>query len=281
MKKLILTSFICSNILFCFSQNFPKKQILIPLSNTNGVPFYKDQELNDFVVDGFEIDNKGNFYFMGGEKTESLAIFSGDKQVFRKTYNKDCPDCLLYIYKDTLYTFNRQNNDLILFNKSNGLLIKKYTHIISKRINSYKFTDNTLVIELLGDSKLTYEQYTLLGKYVKQVPNDCGITQFVIPKRDRNYDLSFLGKWDANYVFWALVDENDSQIQKFLLVNKDGKVLATKSLVNKNNVFGRVYAENPDEHRKVRNGNLYVLGHSREGNFALITEVPLQSFFYK
>ncbi|MGZ3763779.1 MAG: hypothetical protein ACXVB0_11205 [Mucilaginibacter sp.] len=279
MKKSLLTSLICLHTLFCFSQNFPKKQTLIPLSNVNGVPFFKDEELNDLVINGFEVDNAGYFYFRGGNNGQSLAVFSGNKQVFRKTY-KECLDCQLYIYKDTLYTFNRQNNDLILLNKSNGLLIKKYAHIISKPINSYKFTDNSLVIELSGDSKLTYEQYTLFGKFLKQVPNDSAIAQSIIPGKDKDL-AQFLGKWGNNYVFWDLVDEKDSQIQKFWLVDKDGTVLSTKSLINRNNVFGSSYVDNPDEHRKVRNGKLYVLGHSRTGNFALITEVPLQSFFFK
>jgi hypothetical protein len=276
MKKILLAFLICFNTLFCFSQTFPKKQILIPLSNVNGVPFYKDEELHDLAIDGFEIDNKGNFYFMGGDKMECLAVFSADKQIFRKKY-KECPDCHLYIYKDTLYTFNRQTNDLIVLNSLNGSLIKVYNHITSKHFNSYAFADSSLIAEILNYPNRNYEQYTFSGKYVKAVPNSYNITQFTIPKKNAYSDCAFLGKWDNNYIFWAIVDDNDSQIQKFWLVNDKGKMLATKSLQNKGNIFGQIYAENPNEHRKVRNGNLYVLG--RKGNNALITEIPLDSFF--
>ncbi len=83
--------------MFCFSQTFPKKQTLIPLSNVNGVPYFKDQDMNDIGIDGFEVDEKGNFYFFGGEKLQTLAIFTGNKQILRKTYKQDLGQ--LYIYK--------------------------------------------------------------------------------------------------------------------------------------------------------------------------------------
>jgi hypothetical protein len=61
MRKSMLTFIICFNMVFCIAQKFTTKQTLIPLNNIKGVPFYKDNELNDLVIDGFEIDNKGNF----------------------------------------------------------------------------------------------------------------------------------------------------------------------------------------------------------------------------
>ena len=61
------------------------------------------------------------------------------------------------------------------------------------------------------------------------------------------------------------------------MVDKKGRVLASKLLPS--NFSGDGYVSNPPEDRKVRNGSLFVLG--RKGKFALITEVPLQSFFYK
>ena len=86
MKTLALTLFACFNFFICFAQSFVKKQTLIPLSDVNGVPFKKDPELNDLIINGFEIDSKGNFYFLGGEKTVCLAVFAGNKQLYRKTY---------------------------------------------------------------------------------------------------------------------------------------------------------------------------------------------------
>ena len=254
MRKSFLTLLVCFNSFFGFSQEFVFKQTLIPLDNLNGVPFTKDKDLNDLLIDGFEVDNNGNFYFCGGEKTAVIAVFSGNKQIYRKRYNEFVPG-KLYIYNNKLYTFNYYDkNDLIVLNPIDGSFIKKYNHISSKNIGFYTFVDSSLITRTLKTSDDLFEQYTLTGKYVKEVSNLYNLPSSIIPVNDSNYEL--IGKWNDYFIFWDLIrDNNDSQIQKFWLINKEGEVLATKSLVNKNNIFGRVYIENPPEHRKVRNGN--------------------------
>jgi len=272
MKKTALISFILLNSFFCFAQSFPKKQTLIPLSNANGVPFYKDQELSDLVIDGFEIDNKGDFYFMGGDKTGCLAVFSGTKQVFRKN-NLRLHNSQIYLCKNNLYTFDHVNNDLIILNPSNGTLIKKYGHITNKGINSYTFADSSLILEILKDTTIFHERYNLTGKFIGKAPNEFDLNPKILPEKD----AQLLGMWNDNFVFWDVTgDKLDTET--FWLVNKEGKVLATKMLKKTNVIFGIGYAP-PTEDKKVRNGSLFVLG--RKGNNALITEVPLSTFFTK
>ncbi len=84
-----------------------------------------------------------------------LAVFSGQitKQIFRKIYKKAL-DGQLYIYKNNLYTFDQDDNDLIVLNPSNGTLIKKYNHILGKHVDSYFFADSSLIVELLGDHQI-------------------------------------------------------------------------------------------------------------------------------
>ncbi|BAU55987.1 hypothetical protein [Mucilaginibacter gotjawali] len=277
MKKTTLTLLIALITFSCFSQSFPKKQTLIPLSNVNGVPFYKEQDMNDWVIDGFEIDNDGTFYFLGGDKVDCLAVFSGTKQIVRKTY-KEWPGRQLYFYKNNLYTFGgeKKNQNLIkVLNPSTGLIIKTYCNIPDKHIDQYFFTDSSIIIGAMGDTAMWYERYSLSGKFIGKSPNEYGVPSFIIPENGKFSSCEFLGKWNDNYVFWGNSDLNAPH-QLYLVDNK-GKILA-KRIIPKG-LTGKGYFEESDEDRKVRNGSFFVLG--RKGNDALITEIPLASFFGK
>ena len=279
MKRITHTFLICLVTQFAFSQTFPKKQTLIPLSNVNGVPFYKDSELNDLGINGFEIDANGYFYFFGGNKIPCLVVFNGNKQLFRKTYKELNSGSELHFYKNNFYSFAFDKSGKFIFikiNPANGLLSTIANPLVSKKFMSSTFVDSCIVLQVSGSAvdSSHYELYSISGQYLKKVKNEFNLDPKILPEKE----AQFLGNWNDNYVFWDLV--GDFHIQKFWLVNKEGKILATKSIANDNNLFGRGYAENPMEHRKVRNGNLYVLGRSKTSNYALITEVPLQTFFY-
>ena len=279
-NKFFFTPLICLVTFSCFSQILKEKHVLIPLDNTIGVPFYRERELADLVVDGFEIDNKGNFYFMGGNLT-CLAEFSGNKQLFRKTY-REFPSSSIYIYNNKLYTFyNRgDNNNLFVIDPSNGLVLKRYNKIADTHFNSYKFVDSSLVVEFSTFPKSVYHLYSLNGKYINNAIGRYNIDTLIVPRSDGNFQANYIGKWGDSNVFWDIVDEKNNQVEKFWLVNKQGKIIATKQLPNNSVIFGNDFYEDfPTEHRKVRNGNLYVLG--RKGKNAVITIVPLNSFFSK
>lgn len=283
MKRIVLTLLICFVATFAFSQSFPKKQTLIPLSNINGVPFYKDPELNDIGIDGFEIDTNGYFYFFGGNTVPCLAVFNGNKQLFRKTYRELISGSELHFYKNSFYGFAFDKGGKSVFiniNPANGSLSTVANPLVSTKFISDTFIDSCIVLQVPSralDSSY-YELYSISGRYLQRVKNQYNLNAGIMPEKD----AELLGMWNGNYVFWNLdFSQGDSQIQKFWLINKAGKILAKKSFPNRGNIFGGIYAENPSEHRKVRNGNLYILGRSRTSNDALITKVPLQTFFYK
>jgi hypothetical protein len=278
MKKLLYILLFIAPRIPCFSQRLIKKTTVIPLDKVKGVPFYKDDEFG-FIVDGFEIDEKNNFYFLGGYPTVHFAVFSGNRQLSRRTFNKSVPPSQLLIYKKNIYTFDQDKNNLYVLDISNGSLTKTYPHILNKHINSYKFVDSTIIVELAVDTSFIYEQYNLSGKYIKRASGPYDIPASVMPLRDQTDSFSLIGKWNNNYVFWGIGGKNLSS-EEYLLINAEGKTLATKLLPGNNSIFGEDYYESfPTEHRKVRNGNLYVLG--LKGNNALITEVPLTSLFGK
>ncbi len=277
MKKLLLF-LICFNSVVGFSQTPIKKQTLIPLDNIKGVPFYKDLEMNDLDIGGFEIDSNGNFYFLGGDKTICLAAFSNNRPIYRKTFSKRRPESL-YINNNSLYTFETGGfgvNNLVELKLSDGVIKNIYTHLISKNIASYTFADSSIVIGIQSADKDEFYQYNLKGKYIKQVVNQYNILSNILPPKIQQSDWELLGKWNDNYIFWNINPESTKN-EKICMVNKDGEVLATKLLPA--NFSGDGYVSNPPEDRKVRNGSLFVLG--RRGKYALITEVPLASLFGK
>jgi len=277
-KSLLLVSLICFNYVLCFSQSFPKKQTLILLSNLSGVPFYKDVSLNDIGVNGFEVDDKGNFYFFGGEKTACLAAFSGDRQLFRKPYRELNGGSELHLYKNNFYSFNfDQKGDpiFIKINMTDGSLSVINNNLAKKKYFQHAVLDTCIILEQHGEGRdsVFYEQYSFNGTFIKRVPNLNNLPFANLPDND----CEFLGKWNDNYVFHDVTGDKLDQ-DTFWLLNREGKILAKKSISRDNVIFGRGYSEEPLEDRKVRNGSLYVLG--RKGHFALITEVPLQTFFY-
>lgn len=280
MKNSILALLIALNTFSCFSQSFPKKQTLIPLSNVNGVPFYKAEEMGDIGINGFEIDDKGNFFFFGGERNGCLACFNGSKQVYRKNYNDLSKGSELHLHKNNMYgfTFDRNGNRVyIKINAANGSIIKLPNQFEPSNSSDKIFIDSCIIFEFSGanDSKNYYEQYTLTGKFIKKTSKITEIRSLFFPQAGNDPIYSFVGEWNDDYVFWGKSDL-DAPYQLYLVDDK-GKILA-KRIIPKG-LTGKGYFEEPDEDRKVRNGSFFVLG--RKGNYALITEIPLASFFEK
>ena len=92
----------------------------------------------------------------------------------------------------------------------------------------------------------------------------------------KNNSIQFLGKWNNAFLFWSW--EYNKDVYKFWLQDGNGKVIATVNIEDKmfgNSLYGK--SGNPNEHRKLRNGSIFILG--REGDNAIITELPLKELF--
>src|ERR1700733_3272045 len=104
-KIFLLSVFL--TVVSCCSSQIIKRQVRIPLNNLSGVPYYisNDVDTHPAGINGFEIDTAGNYYFMAGDKqkgTTTLAVFKGNKQMYRKTY-KTYFASKLCINNDKLY----------------------------------------------------------------------------------------------------------------------------------------------------------------------------------
>jgi len=257
---------------FC-TASFTYKQVRIPLNNDNGVPFYKDEY--DYYVDGFDIDINGNFYFLGGDNA-IIACFNGENLKFRKKYT-EFKSNQIYLLDDKIYLFDYmfEQNNLFILNRDNGNIISRNQNIVKNRVNTYLFRDTSLIVELFNNQKgidmateMGYVLFSLSGQFIKKVNNIYNLPKFLI-----NEDEEFLGKWEDSYVFWDY--DLDKRLYKFILRNKKGEIVATQNFDEK--VFGKSFYGSPIEHKKLRNDNIYILGHDDKD--AIITELPLKELF--
>ena len=263
-------------IAFCTS-SFTYKQVKIPLNNDNGVPFYKDELA--YYIDGFDIDKNGNFYFLAGENA-ILACFTGENLKFRKTFT-EFESNQIYLLDDKIYLFDDMfnKNNLFCLDRNNGNIISRNQNILKNSVNSFLFRDTSLIMEIFNNQKsidmsteLGIVLFSLTGKFIKQVNNVYNLPSNLNPK---SYDVQYLGQWNDDYVYWDY--DLDNRLYKFILRNKKGEIIATQNIDKK--VFGKSFYGNPIEHKKLRNGSIYILGHDEKE--VIITELPLKELFNK
>lgn len=272
MKKdvtLLLFSLIFCIALPTLSGAQSYKQIRIPLNNVKGVPFSKDEQ-GSYYIDGFDIDDKGNFYFLGGEKA-TLSYFQDQRLIFSRKYSTIASG-QIHWFNNGLFVFTNKNNENALFklNASNGEIEKKYVKITQDNINSFSFQDSTLVLEIFKGLKPEFALFDLKGQFVRRVKNPFNLPDCLTPQ---SVDIQFIGNWKGYYVFWEF--DIDNNTYNFTLRNQKGDAEAAIS-INSNKV-GKTFSENPNEHKKIRNNTIYMLG--REGNTAIVTALPLKELF--
>jgi len=255
-----------------FSQKYIIGKVTLPLDNKIGVPFSKSHEIDDIYIDGFEVDGKDNFYFLGGENADRFVATNGDKITFRKTFREFAPGAKkLYFDKGELYTLSRYTPvELFAINPVSGGLRTIPIDLKNNKLNGFKFIDAGLILQVFIGSKYAYQQYDLNGNFVGAVPNEDNRPVFNFPPY-----AEYLGLLNGNFLFWL---PNDKVLHADVLVQTDntGRILVKKALPGES-VLGEPFAENPPEHRKYRKGCLYIL--AQKGKSVLVTKIDVNSFF--
>ncbi|MDB5137766.1 MAG: hypothetical protein JWP37_4369, partial [Mucilaginibacter sp.] len=147
MRILFIVLIFSLQIVGVFAQVFNKNQSRIPLDNIKGIPYCIANE--HYSICGFEVDKKGNMYFLGGQKNAILSVFHGGKQIYRRIYKEFDADKIQLINDDNeLLIFNpSKDNSLFALKISDGSIINKYNNITSENVNSHRFIDSILVID--------------------------------------------------------------------------------------------------------------------------------------
>lgn len=255
-------------------------QIIIPLDNDRGVPFNYDKSLYGYIIEGFDVDENGKLFFLGGD-TATLVSYSNGKEVFRKKYDDFLSNAIhswnnkLYVYD---YKFNRQN--LFVLDPTTGELQKKIPKIIDNIVNNYYFQDSVLILRVFNmqekidlDTELAHVKYDLEGLFIEPVQNIYDLPEIYSPLISEN---EYMGKWNEYFLFWQFDYNTDEHI--FILKDNTGEFKEEKKYTQE--LIGRdIYGLSgmPQEHRKLRNGKVYILG--RKGDNAIVTIIPLEELF--
>ena len=123
--------------------------------------------------------------------------------------------------------------------------------------------------------KSKYQLFDFPCQYRQNVNNPYNLPQSIFKEEDLGLH-QFIGIYKQYYVFYSV---SDSKTCVLSIRNHQGKIIASKNLSMNylGNMLNSSYSGNPEEHKQIRNGRLYILGN-KEGNL-IITIFPLEELF--
>jgi hypothetical protein len=254
-------------------QHTPYKQMRIPLDVQKGIPFMKGDE--GLRIHGFDVDSNENLYFIGNQEAV-LACFSKDgRLIYRKPILNHSPGPIHIVGRE-LYLFETWNgglNRIIQMDRTTGAIQQEYSNTITKALKSagyksiydYQFSDSGLQLTYL-DSEGIDKMKTICFNLTGQLMPHCARPADGSEHLGRFGNDYVLGKFDGENYDLSLRNSADKEISTAYVVLKYlGEPLCGFSCM-------------PQEHRKIRNSKLYMLG--RDKNLLLITEVDLAAAFH-
>jgi hypothetical protein len=282
---------VCSYSAVGSSQGSPYKQIRIPLNMQTGIPFVRDAKEDQYIIEGFEVDSSENFYFLAG-KAATLACLSKDgKSIYRKTFLNFVPG-EMHILGNKIYFFEiglKSLYTLVEIDKSDGMFVQQYPKMIAKVLRSYgsqqldgyqfdEFRDSVLHITYIDSGGVEKPKTICFNLRAELIPN-CNDHLANSPAVDSESQYERLGKWGKDYVLGRFDDDNNNKYDLSLRDSANNEI--AKSFVDRRYLGKPMCGEYcmPKEHRKVRNGKLYML--NRDKNMVVITEIDLAVTFHK
>ncbi|HEY4291336.1 MAG TPA: hypothetical protein VGN00_29745 [Puia sp.] len=281
---------ICSYSPLRPSQTSPYKQIHIPLNIQTGIPFVRNAKEDQYIVEGFEIDSNEKFYFLAG-KAATVACFSKDgKNLYRRVFPNFVPG-EMHILGNKIYFFEigpKSLKTLVELDKSNGMFVQQYPRMIAKVLTSYgcqqldgyqfdEFRDSILHITYIDSGGIEKPKTICFNLKTELIPN-CTDHLGNSPAIDSESQYEKLGKWGNDYVLGRFDDDNSNKYDLSLRDSANNEI--AQSFIDRRYLGKPMCGEYcmPKEHRKVRNGKLYML--NRDKSMAEITEIDLAAIFH-
>jgi hypothetical protein len=248
----------------------------------NGAPFSKDDR-GEYYIEGFDIDNNENFYFLGGRKANLACFTSTGKSVYRKALGDYVPGEMT-IVGSKLYFFeigSKSLNTLVEVDKANGSVIRDYPKTIAnalkargyQQIDYYEYRDSLLKIHYIDSEGI--EKTKTICFDLKAEPADCSGHSPAAIENEKDYEnLGRLGK------YYVLGRYNDDGTKYELTLRDSSYARIADSYVDRKWLGAPLCGVScmPQEHRKVRNNKLYML--NRDKNMAEITVIDLKTLFH-
>lgn len=256
---------------YLFSEELNQEKI-----NLNKLPCSRTKFEID--ISGFEIDSQENMYFLGGTNNTLKQFNKTGTVIFEKSFTEFNTNSIKLIRNEILIFDNFQNkNNLIHIDTNTGQITRFVNHLTDSRVNSYYFTDSSIVLEIFkkqnSDHGFEYQVFDLLGEYLFSTNNKYNLPSSLFKEENNLKVMSYLGKCGDNYIFKNY--NFDNNYIRLGLFNNDGKIEKYIKIYVK--IFGHFFAPAPDDHWKIVNNNLFVLGY-KTGN-AIITKLNLNEIF--
>lgn len=261
------------------------KQIIIPMNGNYAMSFYKDI-YNDYYIDGFAIDSLERLFFCGGKDTSYISCFQDDYLLFSKKIGPIVAGPIL-IKDSNLYIHTDYNTNNVLQSYKIDLdsirLNKKVNIISAKKINNIFFTNSSFIVETLETNRDSdgihlnskYNLFNLLCQHKQEVDNPYDLPQSVFKEKELG-SYQYIGMYKQNYVFYS-IHNPDTCVISFR--DKKGNAIMSQEIPLKllGTTLTSSYGGNPEEHKKIKNEKLYILGN-KEGDL-VITIFSLQNLF--
>lgn len=295
-KNLIPLLSLLALMLLC-SGFTPVKQIILPLGNPDGVPCFisTDEGDEDIYIDGFAVDSEENAYFAGGgDKKATLLCYSLRDN--RTVYRKPLPGIssgALYVHNDTLYTLEEWGPMRALsiskVDMRSGTLLSTTRKELPQRVDYALFQDGSINLwwtEYFNIrrkdfyKKDRYERRDLSGNVMaSSISNRYNLPPAVLSDKNDIVWAQYIGRYQDKYVFYNVNIHSNEKICFIYLVNPDGTIAARQSIPDETigSLFNAASQGNPESHRRVQNGKLYMLG--QKGKNLVVTVFSLEEMF--
>lgn len=251
-------------------------QYNIPLDNIKGVPF--TIVMNDYNIEGFDVDENGDFFFLGGDNTVLVSYSMSGEELCRVNLKK-FKQGPIHIVKNSLYVFDNKydSNSLFELDKRDGKIVTEHLGLIDNRVNSVYFSDTSFFLEIFNyqntidlDTKVHFLEFDFESNFKSESTDRYGLPEFFKSIYANEY---FIGKWENGYVFWDYDIDNEQYM--YLMRDQFGKTISKNNLDENN--FGKSFYGAPLEHFRIRGNYLYQL--NRAGDNACITVIDLNELF--
>jgi hypothetical protein len=178
---------------------------------------------------------------------------------------------------------------LVAVDKSKGMVVQQYPKTISTILRSYRyqqldgyqfdeFRDSILHITYIDSAGIDKPKTICFNLKAELIPN-CSDHLANSPAIDSESQYERIGKWGSSYVLGRFDDDDNNKYDLSLRDSANNEI--GKSFIDRRRLGEPMCGEYcmPREHRKVRNGKLYML--NRDKNMAVITEIDLAAIFHK
>ena len=272
---ILVTSCIASHE---YPTSFPRT-LSLPFDNDTGVPTYYAAEVGEYSVGGFAIDEDYNFYVLGSKPLILAKYTLEGNEIFRSSLDINLSG-VVFVSEDSIFIFDYSTNinNLYRISARNGEVLDIYTHLTERRVNSYNFLDNLLILHVFPptgimsiNTKLDNLVYNLNGNYVQTADNPYNIDEPNISYLDKSEFYSYLGMFKGDYLYHYWNIDTDEYI--LYLVNKNGSIL--KKAILPTEIIGDMLYGGVHQFWSLKNNYLGIL--AKKDSKALISIYDLNS----